>query len=282
MAPLKKASTPMKSIAAGGIAGSIEICCTYPIEFIKTTQQLNKANTSVVGTIKNAIGKNGPLGLYKGLSSMLYFAAPKAAIRFSSKDYFSNSMAPYSDTLGKASGFIAGLGAGTLEAIFVTTPQETIKVKLIHDMFKSEVPKYKGTIHGIRTIIKEQGIAECYKGVTPTIIKVATAQGTRFGVFEVVPVEFRTKSPAHTAASGAFAGAVSVIAFQGIDVIKSRMQGLESHRYKNAIDCLQTTVKEEGVMALYKGVGPRLARVMCEVAITMTLYNEVLKVVEKF
>lgn len=30
-------------------------------------------------------------------------------------------------------------------------------------------------------------------------------------------------------------------------------------------------------MALYKGVGPRLSRVCCEVAITMTLYGEVVK-----
>ena len=30
-------------------------------------------------------------------------------------------------------------------------------------------------------------------------------------------------------------------------------------------------------MALYKGVGPRMTRVCCEVAITMTLYGEVVK-----
>ena len=72
--------------------------------------------------------------MYRGLESMVYFATPKAAIRFSSKEAFSN-MLP--NELGKAKGFLAGLGAGTCEAIFVTTPQETIKIKLIDDMFKS-------------------------------------------------------------------------------------------------------------------------------------------------
>lgn len=42
------------------------------------------------------------------------------------------------------------------------------------------------------------------------------------------------------------------------------------------------TVREEGVLALYKGVGPRLTRVCCEVGITMTLYAEALKWVERF
>lgn len=68
---------------------------------------------------------------------MLYFAAPKAAIRFGAFEFFSgllndeNGKDKYG--LGQAKGFIAGLGAGTMEAIFVTTPQETIKIKLIDD-----------------------------------------------------------------------------------------------------------------------------------------------------
>eukprot|EP00164_Ancoracysta_twista_P011919 GFYU01018566.1.p1 GENE.GFYU01018566.1~~GFYU01018566.1.p1 ORF type:complete len:283 (+),score=77.17 GFYU01018566.1:79-927(+) len=282
MAPTKKGSSPAKTIAAGGIAGAIEISCTYPIEYTKTMMQLSTTKTTAMDVVRNTVNQRGFLGMYKGLSSMLYFAAPKAAIRFSSKEQFSHILAPYSGTLGHASGFVAGLGAGVCEAVFVTTPQETIKVKLIDDQFKRATPRYKGTIHGIQTIIREEGIRECYKGLSPTIFKVATAQATRFGVFELVPSEFRTRSPLHTAASGAFAGGVSVLLFQGIDVVKSRMQGLDSHKYKNAIDCCKTMLREEGVMSFYKGVGPRLTRVCLEVAITMTLYGEVLKFVEKF
>ena len=67
---------------------------------------------------------------------MVYFAAPKAAIRFASFETCSGLLTgPHGEDkfhLGKAKGFIAGLGAGTMEAIFVTTPQETIKVRLIN------------------------------------------------------------------------------------------------------------------------------------------------------
>lgn len=96
-----------------------------------------------------------------------------------------------------------------------------------------------------------------------------------------MPPEYR-KGPVRTAASGAFAGGVSVMLFQGLDVIKSRMQGLDAHKYKSSIDCLQQLIRNEGVTALYKGVGPRLARVCAEVAITMTLYGEVVKVLNKY
>ena len=73
-----------------------------------------------------------------------------------------------------------------------------------------------------------------------------------------------------------------MLAFQGIDVIKSRMQGLGAAKYSSSIDCLQQVVKEEGILALYKGVGPRLSRVCCEVAITMSLYGEVVKMLNKY
>lgn len=110
---------------------------TFPTEYVKTTQQLSSKSMSVKQVISNTMAESGVLGFYRGLSSMLYFAAPKAAIRFSAFEFFSSCLtdADGGDKfgLGQAKGFLAGLGAGTMEAIFVTTPQETIKIKLIHD-----------------------------------------------------------------------------------------------------------------------------------------------------
>lgn len=125
---------------------------------------------------------------------MVYFAAPKAATRFASFETCSGFLTGPNgeDTygLGKAKGFIAGLGAGTMEAILVTTPQETIKVKLINDSFRTDgPPKYRNFFHGVRTIVTESGINGIYKGVVPTIVKVSTAQATRFGVFQMIPTE---------------------------------------------------------------------------------------------
>ena len=102
------------------------------------------------------------------------------------------------------------------------------------------------------------------------------AQATRFGVYMYIPADYR-KTPLGSACSGAFAGGFSVIIFQGLDVIKSRMQGLDAAKYTSSIHCLKELIANEGIMALYKGVGPRLARVCCEVAITMSLYGEVVK-----
>mmetsp|Transcript_8600 Transcript_8600/g.15594 ORF Transcript_8600/g.15594 Transcript_8600/m.15594 type:complete len:255 (-) Transcript_8600:131-895(-) len=246
--------------------------------------QLSTKNVSALDIIKSTYKSPGVLGFYRGLPSMVYFAAPKAAIRFASFETCSGLLTgPNGEDqygLGKAKGFVAGLGAGTMEAIFVTTPQETIKVRLINDAFRTDgPPKYRSFFQGVKSIVSEFGIGGIYKGLAPTIIKVSTAQATRFGVFQLIPAEQRN-TPIKAAMSGAFAGGVSVLAFQGIDVVKSRMQGLDAHKYKSTMHCVTELLKNEGPLAFYKGVGPRLTRVCLEVGITMSLYGEIVKVLD--
>ena len=39
---------------------------------------------------------------------------------------------------------------------------ETVKVKFIHDMNQAK-PQYRGLMHGMRTIIAQEGFRGCYK-----------------------------------------------------------------------------------------------------------------------
>lgn len=131
--------------------------------------------------IQDTLRTGGPLGFYRGLSSMVYFAAPKASIRFASFETVSGMLTgPNGEDkygLGGAKGFVAGLGAGTMEAIFVTTPQETIKVRLINDAFRTDgPPQYKNFFHGVKSIVGEFGLGGIYRGVVPTVIKVSTVR----------------------------------------------------------------------------------------------------------
>ena len=171
-----------KVVLAGGLAGIIEICCTYPTEFVKTSVQLSTRKISSLEVIKSTFKSTGLIGFYKGLPSMIYFAGPKAAIRFSAFEAastaLSGNMGEDKYSLGNMRSFLAGLLAGTCEAILVTTPQETMKVKIIHDMHRrdSHGPRFKSFFHGVKTMISEGGMSAVYKGVLPTVLKVSTAQ----------------------------------------------------------------------------------------------------------
>jgi solute carrier family 25 citrate transporter 1 len=156
--------------------------------------QLSTTKVSSTDVIQQTMKNSGFFGFYRGLPSMVYFAFPKAAIRFSSFETCSSLLSgpPGNEDkyhLGHMKGFVAGLGAGTMEAIFVTTPQETIKVRLINDAFRQDgkPPQYNSFFHGVKSIVGEYGLSGVYKGLVPTVIKVATAQATRFGVFHYIP-----------------------------------------------------------------------------------------------
>jgi solute carrier family 25 citrate transporter 1 len=71
---------------AGGIAGGLEIMMTFPTEYVKTQLQLDEksATPKYKGPINCAsvtVKEHGVLGLYRGLSSLLYGSIPKASVR---------------------------------------------------------------------------------------------------------------------------------------------------------------------------------------------------------
>lgn len=288
MAPFKtstdgKQQSPIKSIISGGITGGIEICCTYPTEYLKTQMQLYKelSQKGMLYCIKQTYASYGILGYYRGLSVLLCFSVPKTGVRFGTNQWLRNNIFTAKD---RASTFFAGVGAGVAEAIIVVTPQETLKTKLIHDRFQ-EKPQYKGLFDGASKIIKAQGLAGIYRGCIPTVLRQGSNQGIRFVVFDDASKILANatgkdqNNVAISLLSGGIAGACSVVANTPIDVVKTNMQGLESKKYKNGLDCFIQIAKTEGVRGLYKGMVPRLSRVILDVSLTFTLYGQITKII---
>ena len=93
-------------------------------------------------------------------------------IRFGGNSYCKQLLADDKGKLTPAKQFLAGVGAGTLEAILAVTPLETIKTKLIEMDMK--------LIPGVRAIVAAEGLGGLYQGVFATILKQGSNQGLRF------------------------------------------------------------------------------------------------------
>jgi len=279
----------IKSILSGGISGGIEICITYPTEFIKTHLQLEGKGLTIKHAISDTYSRKGITGFYRGLSPLLYFSIPKAAVRFWAYETMKAQVAPGGRAMLPHENLLCGLFAGVCEAILVVTPQETIKVKMVHDILSPQ-PKYRGFFHGVSTIVKEQGISGTYKGLVPTIIKQGSNQAIRFATYNPLVENFalmtgttvQTLNPLYSLLAGALAGAASVFGNTPIDVIKTKMQGLDAAKYKNSWECARTIYRESGPLGFYKGTVPRLGRACPDTAIVMTLYKEVGKILDQF
>lgn len=81
-----------KLIILGGITGGIEICITFPTEYVKTQLQLDERSakpryTGIGDVVKQTVRSHGFGGLYRGLSVLVYGSIPKSAVRLDKFQY---------------------------------------------------------------------------------------------------------------------------------------------------------------------------------------------------
>lgn len=236
--------SPLMSAMIGGVTGALEISCTYPTEYTKTVMQLfsEKNKMGAVNVIKDTVKTNGFFGLYRGYSALLMFSVPKNYVRFGTYQFVKENVFVERN---KKNNFMCGICAGAAESTFVVTPQETLKTRLIHDKFQ-ENPKYRNLFHGVYSIASEHGPAGLYRGYLATLMKQSTNQGVRFVVFEdtqkFLSEYIKTKVLCDLVAGG-FAGFCSTMFNNPVDVVKTKMQGVDAAKYKGFGDCFMSIYK---------------------------------------
>ncbi|KAJ3188708.1 hypothetical protein HDU85_004422 [Gaertneriomyces sp. JEL0708] len=291
--------SPLESLAAGTIAGAVEATITYPTEYVKTQLQLQNKNAvklydGPLDCAVKTVRERGFRGLYRGLSALVIGTATKAGIRFLSFEQFKKMLADEDGRIAGQRIMLAGLGAGITEAITVVTPTETIKTKLIHDQNQPN-PKYRGLVHGVKAIVKSEGVAGIYRGMTAVVARQGANSAVRLSTYGLLkekvqdyypidPVTGKREVPWYTNfANGALAGIVTVYTTMPLDVVKTRMQALNARElYRNSAHCLYKIVADEGVKALWKGATPRLGRLIFSGGIVFTVYEQIISLFDQF
>ncbi|WVN91187.1 uncharacterized protein L203_106444 [Cryptococcus depauperatus CBS 7841] len=82
--------------------------------------------------------------------------------------------------------------------------------------------------------------------------------------------------------SGSFGGASQVITGQPLDTLKTRSQTAPKGQFKNTWDILRVTVKNEGVLALYKGMLSPLLGVAAVNSLLFTAYGTARRIVSPY
>ncbi|KAJ8076624.1 Mitochondrial succinate-fumarate transporter [Marasmius tenuissimus] len=289
-------------ITAGGIAGACEALACQPLDTIKVRMQLSRSGR-VPGTKPRGFFATGayivrretPLALYKGLGAVLSGIVPKMAIRFASFEAYKGWLADETGKTSVGNIFIAGLGAGTTEAVAVVTPMEVVKIRLQaqqHSLADPlETPRYRNAAHAVYTIVREEGISTLYRGVSLTALRQATNQGANFTVYQEVkklahrlqPELVELPSYQHMLI-GLLSGAAGPLSNAPIDTIKTRLQKATAEpgvsAMRRIIAIADDMWKQEGVKSFYKGITPRILRVAPGQAIVFAVYERVSKYIE--
>lgn len=184
---------------------------------------------------------------------------------------------------------IAPLLAGVSGGVVSTTlllPLDVVKVRLQvseqpqrHDKNSKAPPRRLSAFRVFRSIIRHEGIAGVYQGLTPAVVGSAVSWGGYFFLYEGFKKQLKERKRARGDKSlelnsldnfgmAIVSGACMVFLTNPVWLIKTRMQlqmkkSADSYGakkpYKGIVDAVRTIVREEGFWALYKGTVPALA-----------------------
>ena len=149
-----------------------------------------------------------------------------------------------------------------------------------------DIPKYRNAAHCAYVMVKEEGVASLYKGVTLTVIRQATNQAANFTVYEYLKKIAKDAQPEadllpfwQPMMIGFVSGACGPLFNAPVDTIKTRIQKNPSSEpgWTRFVNITSSIIKNEGYLAFYKGLTPRVLRVAPGQAITFMVYEKVHK-----
>ena len=139
-------------------------------------------------------------------------------------------------------------------------------------VLSGHAPRYRGIIHAFSSLYRQGGVRGLYTGWVPSCQRAALVQLGDLTTYDyakrsILANTSLTDGPRVHALSSACAGLVAATLGAPSDLIKTRYMnqpmapdGVTGLHYRSALDCLQKTVKSEGVLALWKGWLPTWLR----------------------
>eukprot|EP00850_Spirogloea_muscicola_P014439 SM000103S09531 [mRNA] locus=s103:412815:416468:- [translate_table: standard] len=267
-------------------------CCLQPIDVIKTRLQLDHAHQykGIVHCGRSIVAEEGVAALWKGLTPFAMHLTLKYALRMGTNAVFQSLLRDRTTgDLGSGRRLVAGFGAGVVEALVIVTPFEVVKIRLQQQRgLAVDQLKYRGPVHAVGTIVREEGLRGLWSGAAPTVLRNGTNQAVMFttkNFFDTVvwgkrEGDGRTLQPHESIISGFVAGFAGPCATGPFDVVKTRLMaqdrspGMEL-RYRGLFHALTRIAAEEGILALWKGLLPRLMRIPPGQAIVWAVADQV-------
>jgi len=118
-----------------------------------------------------------------------------------------------------------------------------------------------------------------YKGGLATLVKTSSNYGIRFCAFadareRLIQASGRENILIDLTAGG-WAGFISTLANNPVDVVKTKMQGLDSSRHPSFLRTFSQIYANDGFYGFYKGIRPRMLRVCIEQALTFGIFHSI-------
>jgi len=275
------------SIVGGSIAGAVGVGVAYPLDTIKTKQQVEvklfpfskidyvlspsgelsivaapsgscSGSGSIISTVLNIWNSDGVAGFYGGVQTSMMGQGIIKATAFGV-----NTAALSADYDLAYSAAIAGFVTA-----FLATPVDRIKVLMQTNSFESEYACFN-------SIIKSEGVTGLLTtGLIPTFFREIPAYTLYFVLYGSLMSSLSQSYGSISIApviSGALAGAVCVIPVHPVDVVKTIVQHSAVQWTHVVTDIYET----HGLQGFWEGLFPRMGRAAVNHAATFAVYEAI-------
>ncbi|KAF1330521.1 hypothetical protein FI667_g5166, partial [Globisporangium splendens] len=224
-------------------------------------------------------------GLYRGVGVNLIGSAPAMTLYLSTYEASRDTLqqVEFFHQRPSLSYLSAGMAAQAVSCV-LWVPIDVIKQRMqVQTQARAGVNPsiyYRSTLHAMQTIAKTEGLRGFYKGFVASMVSFGPYSSLYFMLYEknkamakaYLGVEYLP--PQFTLAGAALASATASFLTNPLDLVKLRIQ-IQRGPIVNAgvVDGLTQVVRVEGVRALFKGAGARVAYHAPCSAITMALFE---------
>mmetsp|Transcript_18823 Transcript_18823/g.20944 ORF Transcript_18823/g.20944 Transcript_18823/m.20944 type:complete len:217 (+) Transcript_18823:3-653(+) len=164
-----------------------------------------------------------------------------------------------------------GFTAGGIGAV-VGTPAEITLIRMTADGNRpaAERRNYKHVFDALSRIVREEGLYTLWRGATPTVARAMVLNAAQLAGYSQAKDSLKktgyfTEGYGLHIVASIISGFVSTAVSIPVDITKTRLQNMKYDAqgkpiYKNALDVLVKTVRNEGFFSLWKGFTPYFFR----------------------
>eukprot|EP00980_Cylindrotheca_fusiformis_P002879 scaffold674_cov126-Cylindrotheca_fusiformis.AAC.18 len=173
-----------------------------------------------------------------------------------------------------------------------TMPVDVVKTRLQMDGAGGQ-RQYRGALQCAKALVLTEGPSVLFKGLSPALVRQSSYGSLRYGLYS--PIRDSLGVPPGTPKmeiplwkkiiAGGASGALASAAANPTDLIKVRLQtdgqlqkNDGSHnpkRFRGMTHAFFSIIREEGVLGLWKGVGPTVSRASVLAAAELSTYDEI-------
>ncbi|GFY99764.1 mitochondrial substrate carrier family protein [Actinidia rufa] len=275
---IKIGNPSLRRLISGAIAGAVSRTSVAPLETIRTHLMVGSCGHSTGEVFQDIMKTEGWKGLFRGNLVNVIRVAPSKAIELFAYDTVKKHLTPKPGEQPKLpipASPIAGAIAG-ISSTLCTYPLELLKTRLT-----VQRGVYKNLLDAFVKIVQEEGPAELYRGLTPSLIGVVPYAATNYFAYDSLRKAYKKFSNQEdignvaTLLIGSAAGAISSTATFPLEVARKHMQAgaLNGRQYENLLHAVVSILEQEGMAGLYKGLWPSCMKIVPAAGISFMCYE---------